>query len=76
MIPLIVQMKEIFELEQIAESDVLRDYDLWDSLSVISLLAFIDREWGVTLDAENITVVTTVGDRWTFIETHIAHRTQ
>ena len=76
MIPLIVQMKEIFELEQIAESDVLRDYDLWDSLSVISLLAFIDSEWGVTLDAEDITEVNTVGDLWNFIETHIANRTQ
>lgn len=76
MIPLIVQMKEIFELEQIAESDVLRDYDLWDSLSVISLLAFIDSEWGVTLDAEDITEVNTVGDLWKFIETHIANRTQ
>ena len=72
----IVQMKEIFELEQIAESDVLRDYDLWDSLSVISLLAFIDSEWGVTLDAEDITEVNTVGDLWNFIETHIANRTQ
>lgn len=69
-------MKEIFELEQIAESDVLRDYDLWDSLSVISLLAFIDSEWGVTLDAEDITEVNTVGDLWNFIETHIANRTQ
>jgi len=73
---LIVQMKEIFELEQIAESDVLRDYDLWDSLSVIFLLAFIDSEWGVTLDAEDITEVNTVGDLLKFIETHIANRKQ
>lgn len=69
-------MKEIFEIEQIAESDVLRDYDLWDSLSVISLLAFIDSEWGVTLDAEDITEVNTVGDLLKFIETHIAKRSQ
>lgn len=76
MIRLIVQMKEIFELEQIHESDVLRDYDLWDSLSVISLLAFIDSEWGVTLDAEDITEVNTVSDLWKFIETRIANQTQ
>lgn len=40
------------------------------------LLAFIDSEWGVTLDAEDITEVNTVGDLLKFIETHIAKRSQ
>ena len=37
------QMIEIFEVDQVNPDDVLRSFDLWDSLSVISLVAAVDR---------------------------------
>ena len=71
---LITQIKDIFELDQVAEMDVLRSYDLWDSLSVISLLAFIDSEWDLSLEADDLAEITTVGELWRFIEAGVAGR--
>jgi acyl carrier protein len=71
---LIAQIKDIFELDQVVETDVLRNYDLWDSLSVISLLAFIDSEWDLSLEADDLAGITTVGELWRFIEVGAAGR--
>ncbi len=65
---LIAQIKEIFELEHVAETDVLRDFELWDSLSVISLLAFVDSEWNLQLAADDLAEIATVAELWRFIE--------
>lgn len=67
-----LQIKEIFELEKVDDSDVLRDYELWDSLSVISLLAFVDSEWNLAIQAEDLAEINTVGELWQFIEANAA----
>ena len=65
---LIQQMIEIFEVDHVNPDDVLRSYDLWDSLSVISLIAAVDEDYGVTLDADDLTDLVTAADLFAFVE--------
>jgi acyl carrier protein len=65
---LIEQMIEIFEVDSISPDDVLRTYDLWDSLSVISLIAAVDEDYGVTIEADDLTDIVTASDLFAFVE--------
>lgn len=62
------QMLEIFELETIDSEVVLRDLELWDSLSVISLLAVLDETYGINIEATELADVVTVADLFLFTE--------
>ncbi len=61
-------MLEIFELETIDSEVVLRDLELWDSLSVISLLAVLDETYGINIEATELVDVVTVADLFLFTE--------
>lgn len=65
---LIEQMIEIFEVDSISPDDVLRKYTLWDSLSVISLVAAVDEDYGVTMDADDLPDIVTASDLFAFVE--------
>jgi acyl carrier protein len=65
---LIEQMLEIFELDTINSEVVLRDLELWDSLSVISLLAVLDETYGINIEATELVDVVTVADLFLFTE--------
>lgn len=62
------QMLEIFEVEDINPEIVLRDLELWDSLSVISLLAVLDESYGINIEATELVDVITVADLFSFVE--------
>ena len=62
------QMLEIFELETIDSEVVLLDLELWDSLSVISLLAVLDETYGINIEATELADVVTVADLFLFTE--------
>lgn len=65
---LIEQMTEIFEIETVNDNDVLRSYELWDSLSVISLLAVLDTDFGVTIESEDLAEIVTVRDLFLLVQ--------
>lgn len=62
------QILEIFEIEEITPSDVLRDLELWDSLSVISLIAFLDESYGINIEVTELVEVITIADLFSFVE--------
>ena len=62
------QMLEIFEVDEITSDTVLRDLELWDSLSVISLLAVLDESYGINIEATELAEVVTVSDLFAFVE--------
>lgn len=62
------QMLEIFEVDSISPDGVLRDLELWDSLSVISLLAVLDETYGINIEATELVDVITVADLFLFVE--------
>ena len=62
------QILEIFEIEGISPSVVLRDLELWDSLSVISLIAVLDESYGINIEVTELVDVITVADLFSFVE--------
>lgn len=62
------QMLEIFEIDEITPDIILRDLELWDSLSVISLLAVLDESYGINIEATELAEVITVSDLFAFVE--------
>ena len=46
--------KEVLEIEdkEISLNDNFRDYDEWDSLTFLSLIAMIDDEFGIVIETD------------------------
>lgn len=63
------QFKETLEIEDrtISESDNFRDFDEWDSLTLLSVIAMIDEEFGVIIESNDFKKLITVGDIYNFI---------
>jgi len=55
-------VKEILEIEDrdIHLSDNFRDYDEWDSLANLSLVAILDDEFSVVIDSQRFKQMTTL----------------
>lgn len=47
-------MSEILEVEKVELNDDLESFDAWDSLTILSIIAFCDSEYTVTLSADEI----------------------
>ncbi len=60
----IEQLKEILEMENghIQLNDHFRDYENWDSLAALSVIAMMDDEFGVVINAEDFRKLITVSD--------------
>ena len=65
---LIEEMLDIFEIDEINSEIVLRELELWDSLSVISLLAVLDDSYGINIEATEIVDVITAADLFASVE--------
>jgi acyl carrier protein len=50
----IESIAELLEEETVELSDNLNSFDAWDSLTVLSIIAFCDSEYNVQLSAEEI----------------------
>ncbi len=61
-------MLDIFEIDEIQAEVILRELELWDSLSVISLLAVLDESYGINIEATEIADLITVSDLFSFVE--------
>jgi len=55
------QIAEILEEEQVNLNDKLIDFDAWDSLTQLSIIALADEKYGVTISAAEIREVETIG---------------
>lgn len=45
---------EILEVDTIDLNDELESYDAWDSLTILSIIAFCDSEYNIQLSVEEI----------------------
>ena len=50
----IESIAEILEEESVELSDELESFEAWDSLTILSIIAICDAEYGVALSAEEI----------------------
>ena len=60
----IVKFKEVLEISgrEILLTDKFREYDEWDSLVFLSLIAMIDEEYNVIIEGKDFKLLLTVGD--------------
>ena len=55
------QLAELLEVDEVKDSDVLEDFECWDSLTILSIIAWASENYGKTLLAKDINKATTVG---------------
>jgi acyl carrier protein len=48
------QMAEIFEVDAVTPGDVLTDFDAWDSLTQLSIIALASEFYHVTISASEL----------------------
>ena len=58
----LIDLAEILEEDSVQESDVLKDFDAWDSLSILSILSYASEHYHIQLKNEDIRSQNTVGD--------------
>lgn len=49
------QLAELLEVDQVRDTDVLADFECWDSLTILSIIAMASENYDVTLLAKEIT---------------------
>lgn len=55
------QITELLEEDTVSMSDELKSFEAWDSLTILSIIAFADENYKVTLTAKEINEAKTVG---------------
>ena len=59
----LVELEDILQREEPCNiNDNLNDYEEWDSLSKMSVMAYYDKNFGVKLSLANLKEVSTVSD--------------
>lgn len=61
-------LAEILEEESVQESDVLADFEAWDSLSILSIISYVSENYKKQLKNEEIRSQETVGDLFSYID--------
>ncbi len=58
----------IMEVAEVKETDDLKSFPQWDSLSVLSVIAMLDSDFGVNLRAADFGPVKSAGDLWHLVQ--------
>jgi acyl carrier protein len=56
------QLAQILEVDRVEADNVLSEFEYWDSLTVLSVLALLDSSYGLNLTAADIREMKTAGD--------------
>ncbi len=62
------KLAEILEVPEMNPSDQLKDFPQWDSLSVLSVIAMLDANYGVNLRAADFATVNSAEDLWNLVQ--------
>ena len=57
-----VKLAELLEVNEVKPADVLADFPLWDSLTVLALVATLDSDYGVNMTAADLEKLGTAGE--------------
>jgi acyl carrier protein len=60
-------MLELFEREDINPEDEFRDYEEWDSLAYLSIIAMIDENYDIVIPGEEFSKLNRVIDIYNYI---------
>lgn len=63
-------LAEILDEESVQPDDILREFQDWDSLTVLAILALAQSKYNVTIQAEDMAGFIKVSDLAEFLTTH------
>jgi acyl carrier protein len=63
----LLEMARILEADDVKGEDVLRDFELWDSLTVLAVLAFADEHYNVIISALEMAEIETISGLYSLI---------
>ncbi len=58
----------ILEVDEVTGADELKAFAQWDSLSVLSVIAMLDADYGVNLHASEFGSIKSAGDLWNLVQ--------
>jgi acyl carrier protein len=61
------RLSEIFERDHIKPDDEFRDYEEWDSMAYLSIIAMIDDNYDIVIPGEEFTKLNKVIDIYNYI---------
>ena len=66
------KLMDILEVDEINDTDVLADFDEWDSLTILTLIATVDSDFGFQMDSSDLDDIITIKDLYNFINSKIS----
>jgi acyl carrier protein len=64
----LTKIARILEINEVKESDDLKGFPQWDSLTVLSVIAMLDADYGINLRAADFQEISTASDLWRLVE--------
>jgi len=61
------EMAELLEVDSVNGSDMLQDFEAWDSLTSLSIIALLDEKYNVTISAKELVDAKTIGGLRNFV---------
>jgi len=66
----ILKLEDLFELSKntIKPEDKFREYRVWDSLALLSLMAMLDDEYNITITRDDFQKIDTIQDLYNYLK--------
>jgi acyl carrier protein len=61
------KLADIFEVKNLSNDDIIKDFEEWDSLTLLSIIALVDSEFNVQLNASSFEEIITIGDLISYV---------
>jgi acyl carrier protein len=62
------KIAKILEVDSVSDADDLKTFPQWDSLTVLSLIAMLDADYGVNLRAADLQEAASAGALWELVQ--------
>ena len=62
------KIADILEAESVKETDDLKEFAQWDSLSVLVIISMVETDYGINLQAVELKRAKTAGDLWNAVQ--------
>lgn len=65
------KLQDLLDVESLQRESLLEDFEDWDSLCIITLITFLDKEYNVNLYTNDLKSAKTVGDLMDLIQSKL-----
>jgi len=62
------KMAELLEVDKVEDSEVLKDFEAWDSLTSLSIIAMADSDYNIKIYTEDLLKLETIGELKSLID--------